>query len=370
MSTVISPDQVRSFRLTRHHLDRRAPRRQLLRVVKDMIGAQAQVPSAAAVSLWSRVEGLERRMIDEALYKRKSMTRTWCLRGTAHLIAREDRLLLVNSLGKEIGGLYRVMQRHGYTKRKLKTMGEAVLDALEDGPLTREQIKKTLTTRFPREGREVIGSWGGILRILSQDGRIVFGPPLGNQSTFARADRWWPGRIEPEDRVEPLSDLLLRYLRAYGPATLSDFAYWTGLTVKRTRTALEKIGEDLVELEIAGKRSFLHKRDLSALRRVRPSEAVRLLPNFDVYLLGHRDKALIIEERHYKAIFRAAGWVSAVVLKGGRVVGTWTTTTQGKSLRIEVDLHETLRRSDRAILREEASSLGRFLGAGRTILEA
>lgn len=362
----ISPEQVRAYRLTRHHLDRKVPRRQLKRVVADLIGVQAQMPRAASLSLWARVDGITSRAIDEILYKRMGLARTWCLRGTAHLIVPEDRLLFAATLGKEIGGLYRAMQRKGYTESKIKRMGEAILTALEQGPLTRNDVKEALANRFPKESTEVIGSWGGILRILSQDGLVVFGPPRGTESTFVRADRCWPDCQARRPGENRLPELLHRYLRTYGPATLSDFAYWTGLTARQSRSALEKIESDLAEVEVDGKRSFLPKRDLPALLRTEQEDTLRLLPNFDVYLLGHRDKSLILEDRHYKAIFRAAGWVSAVVLKNGRVVGTWTTKNQGKKLHIDVELHEKLRRTERAILREEAESVGRFLGFEET----
>jgi len=63
-------------------------------------------------------------------------------------------------------------------------------------------------------------------------------------------------------------------------------------------------------------------------------EAANLLASFDPFLLGHRDKSDLIEKAHYKKVFRKAGWISPVILVGGKVVGTWDYTRLGKRLRV------------------------------------
>lgn len=86
----IAPEEVVAFRLTRQHLHARAPRRQLISVVRDVIGLQAQVPNAAYVSLWARVAGITPEDVDHALYQRRMLVRTWAMRGTVHIMARDD----------------------------------------------------------------------------------------------------------------------------------------------------------------------------------------------------------------------------------------------------------------------------------------
>src|SRR5581483_6492288 len=99
--------------------------------------------------------------------------------------------------------------------------------------------------------------------------------------------------------------------------------YWAGVAMGAARSALAAIEEETTTVSVAGRSMLLLRRDRRALERAKPSGSVRLLPNFDTYLLGHREKSLFLDAKHRKAVFRIAGWVSPVVLVGGRVAGTW-----------------------------------------------
>ena len=89
--------------------------------------------------------------------------------------------------------------------------------------------------------------------------------------------------------------------------------------------------------------------------------SVRLLPYFDTFLLGHKHKEHLVDEAHYKRVYRKAGWISQVVLVNGRVVGVWTQKTTGKRLTVTVEPFEPLDGGVRQAVEEQASDLGRFL---------
>ncbi|MBD3162593.1 MAG: hypothetical protein GF346_09520 [Candidatus Eisenbacteria bacterium] len=361
-------DQVLAFRAARQHLVQRAPRRRLVAVVRDLVGVQAQVPSAASLSLWARVEGISPETIRQALQRRKTIGRFWCLRGTTHLVARRDHRLLVDALGPEVGGLYRVLRRHGLSDARFREWAAAVRTALASGPSSREQVREILATWFP-ESREFIGSWGGILRLLAQEGAILFGPTRGNESTFVRTDQWWPAGSTGRREADPVAALLRRYLRTFGPASLSDFAYWSGLTVAAGRRAVAHLDREVTEVRVGTNRLLLLERDRSALESAEPTGALRLLPNFDVTLMGHRDKDLYLDRTRYKEVFRQAGWVSPVILLDGRVIGIWSHRLAGKALRVRLEPFASLPRGGRGRLRGEGEALARFLGAERAVVD-
>lgn len=91
-------DRVRAWRLSRHHLDRRVPKGRLLDVVRDVCGIHAQVPSMAELQVWARVDGVSPDDVRDALWEERSLVRTWCMRGTLHLLTAQDLPLFVAAL--------------------------------------------------------------------------------------------------------------------------------------------------------------------------------------------------------------------------------------------------------------------------------
>src|SRR5438093_6928269 len=85
-TTPVSGDQIAAFRLARHHLTTRVPASSLVNVAGDMAGAQAQVMSAAQMSLWTRTRGLRRSEVEKALWHDRTLAKVWCMRGTVHLV--------------------------------------------------------------------------------------------------------------------------------------------------------------------------------------------------------------------------------------------------------------------------------------------
>jgi hypothetical protein len=156
---------------------------------------------------------------------------------------------------------------------------------------------------------------------------------------------------------------LRRYLFSYAPATLTDFAYWSGLRVHQARAAAEEVASELCEVLVEGRRAWILRKDLATLGRARPDPPPRLLPHFDTSLLAHRAKGHYLDPRFYKQVYRNAGWISPTILIGGRVAGTWSYVRTGSALRVTLAPFRPIPRAARAELRAEVESLARFLGS-------
>ncbi len=286
------------------------------------------------------------------------------MRGTIHIVTREDRALFSTALGTRVGGMKKYLLRRGLlNEQQYRRLRQAVLDALASRPLDRVGIADRVAADL-RGASQWFGSWGGILRLLAQDGLVVFGRPHAGRTTFARVDRWWPDGERRPPADHPLLGLMRRYLLGYGPATAADFAYWSGLTVREGRFLLEKLRDEVIEILIEGKKTYLLRRDLPTLKRTRVTRSAKLLPHFDVFLLGHRDKSELVDPGQHKEVFRSAGWISPTILLDGRINGTWSYERKGSRLLVTLKPFASFPRWARRPLREEAESLQRFLGAG------
>jgi hypothetical protein len=333
----VSWPQVHGFRLRGHHLVRRAPRANLVAVVADLCGVQAQLSSAAELALWARVRGLKSEDVEHALWRERSLVKTWCMRGTTHLLSAAEFPMYVAAVRESAVARDRNwIARYGISEREMDAMADAVVDALSSGPLARGDLADRVVGRVGSGARRwVEHSWGGIVRRPCFQGRVCFGPPQGREVTFVRTDEWLNLKqdVSPEDAR---AKLMREYLGAYGPATSQDFVAWSGMAAKDVRSAWNGVS-GLAEVAVEGRHAWILREDLAQLSKVQRTESVRLLPSFDTYLLGHRDKGHLVDARRYSRVFRKAGWLSPVVLVNGVVAGVWEHRRQGRGWRVVVE---------------------------------
>src|SRR5207245_10715087 len=115
-----------------------------------------------------------------------------------------------------------------------------------------------------------------------------------------------------------------RDLRAYGPATKTDFARWWGNGPGMGTTAWVGVKEELAAVSVEGKRADILAADLDTITSMAPVSGVQLLPGFDPYRMGHSSRDHLFDARYRWRVSRIAGWISPVVVEDGRVVATWT----------------------------------------------
>jgi uncharacterized protein YcaQ len=377
----VSAAQVAAFRLDHQRLAHRVPRARFPSVLLEMGGAQAQLLPAAELSIWARVRGLRPGEVDAALWKRRSVARVWCMRRTLHLVPSAQAAMFVRGTALRAEREIRWMDGKGVRGPVLERALEQVLLALDRPTTPTELAGRVGAALGARVGARRGGGWGGdrpvawvdiggvhcpagyLLHLAGARGVICSGPARGTEATFVRADAWLSGwrDIAPE-RAE--GELLGRYLRSHGPATPADFAAWSGVRLTDARAIWAREQAALTPVEVEGSERWILAEDLSALESAeldRPS--VQLLPYFDSFLLGHRDRTHLVGAVHHETVYRPQGWVYPVVLVDGAVAGIWSHRREGGDLRVQVTwFSKTVSRDVAARVREEAEELGRFLG--------
>lgn len=348
----LSTDEVIRLRLRAQHLAEPASREALVDVVRDVVGIQAQMPQAAALSLRARVEGLTREDLRQALKVRRDVVRTWVMRGTIHLVQTEDLPWMLPALPASV--LREVprwlKRRAGLGLREASVAARKVEHLLlRHGPLTRTEIVDGV-------GVEPETAYG-LMRLAGLEGLICYGPDRGAQQTFVAVQDWLPDLPLPT-APEP-GELARRYLAGYGPANPADLAIWWGMPLGRAHTEWRALGDEAVEVTHDG-------RALSALADrlddpAAPPNPVRLVGAWDAYLLGHADRSLILDPRHARAVNRGGGWLHPVVLVDGRVTGIWRAERKARRLRVGVEAFTPIGRQARDEIAREADDVGRFL---------
>ena len=359
-------DQVTAWRLAQQGLKPRLDHAGFLPAVQRMIGVQAQVISAAELSLGARVEGLTREQVQWALWQDRTLVKTWAMRGTIHVFAAADLPLVVAARCAD-GGRYRLnhFRELGFTEAQYDAFLLAVPEVLGAEPMTREAVASAVAERMKKpELRQALldSGWGTLWKPSMFRGELCFGPSEGRTKTFVNP-RTWLREWQEWDPQEAQQEVARRYLRAYGPATPRDFGFWWdggGTTFgKKLFTAL---GDEVVTVDVAGWQATALRSTLEAMAEVKTGPSVRLLPMFDVFVITQSRNLEPLLAKEYKGqVFRPAAWVSAVVLVDGRIAGVWEYETGKDHTLVQVRLWTTPVEQVRRGIEAEAERLAGFL---------
>jgi uncharacterized protein YcaQ len=364
----MTDDDVAAFRLARHQLTGRS-RAPIEAICTAVCGVQAQVMSSAELELWTRNHAVRREDVAQALWTRRSVVKTSAMRQTLHLLSAQDFPVFIAALKRSrMAACARVMARLKVSPAEAADMQDTVLAALSDGPMTQQALVKRAQVRTSRRVKIWLQFATSALRSPIVQGLICYAQPRGAGVTLARTDQWLgPQPTIPEDDAK--RELLRRFLGAYGPATVRDFVKWSGIPASEAKPVWDAVSDEMTEVDIDGRRAWILKRDARALKAARgDSETVRLLPAFDVYLLAHSEKDHMIDPRFYKRVYRNQGWLSPVVLQGGRIVAVWSLRSNARSQIVEVEPFALLSRVVKGRIEEEVGALSEYLNAPCSVL--
>lgn len=320
-----------------------------------LLGVQAQVSSVPALALTARAQATTAESVRRALVGDRSVVRTWAMRGTLHLVAAEDFGWLVPLVTEpRVANARRRLKEENVTaEQAARAVGLIERIVERDGPLTRPEIAERLRRRrIPTDGQAI----AHIVWLAASGQTICFGPDRGREETYVLV-RDWLGNVEPMERGAALAELAVRYLVSHAPADPRDLAAWSGIRLTDARRGWRSIEDRLVEVRTTrGPAWRLRSRSAQA-----PRNLVRLLPAFDEYLLGWKDRSIVAPAGRSK-INRGGGWLHPVVIANGQAVGTWRTKPSGDGLRLEVDPFADLSPSVHEGIVREVAAVSACLG--------
>ncbi len=329
-------------------------------VVADASGVQAQEKPSALLGIRVRSSGLKPADIESALYLDHTIVHTWAMRSTLHLVSAQDLAWMLPLLGPAFirAGRRRNLEL-GLDDQALQ-VGTQVIQAelARKGPLTRHELRPALQAKgIPTEGQATIH----LIANAALEGVICVGPDRGGKPTYTLLEGW-AGPMQPKERSAALADLARRYLDAFAPAGVHDFAHWSGLSMQDAGQGWHGILDEAIQVEADGKPAWMPQKHLAWLDEPAPSEPlVHLLPRLDGYLLGYASRELAVAAELEGRIHPGGGIIHAVVLVDGRAAGTWELKRQHGRLEISVDPFEKFSAAVEAGIEAEISDIRRFL---------
>ena len=369
-------DEVDARRLAVNHLTLPADPADLAGVVSRACGIQAQVLSAAELALSARIPALRVSDVRAALWEHRTLVKTYGPRGTIHLLSAADLPLYMAA-----------MQAHPYWRGDaiLGTLGldpahaadlvDAFADALDGRRLTRDELALAVSARLgPWVEEPLRSNWGTLLRPAAFAGVLCFGPSVGSRVTFVRADQWIGDQWLDHrgTTADAVTEVVRRFLAAYAPASEAEIGTWLASAPADLRTSLEALRPEMEEVEVGGdgqRRWRLSDSDGPAGGDLPPPRpTLRLLPQYDSYVLGHRQRARLVPPAAKERIARdPKGRLEhvvgvSVVLVDGVVGGLWWRTTKSRRLQVTVEPTTGLGPEHLQLLDGEVARVAAFLG--------
>ena len=367
--TSLTWDAVLAWRMRRQHLTERATPRRALAVVSEICGLHAQVTASAELTLWARVDGLGRGWMEDALWKRRTLVRTWAMRGTLHLLRASELAIYTGALAR-LRPRYEVpawQRASGLTQARAEAMLAAVAEELDGEPRTRAELAAGVAARTGEPALEqgLNRGFGDLLKPAAFTGDLCFAPPDGQRVRFTRPAAWLDGFAHPGPDEASAHELVRRYLRAYGPAPREQFQRWFGMTSPAEAGRwLEALGDSVTEVDVEGERGWMLAADADDAAAAEPDGTVRLLPAFDHYVVAApRGNAAVLPKSRRAAVYRPQGWLSPVILADGRMIGTWEHAVERGAARVTLRPFGRFGPGQRAAAEAEAERLAAFLGA-------
>jgi hypothetical protein len=351
---VLGPRELNRATLERQMLLRRR-KLSAVEAIERLVGMQAQAPAPPYVGLWTRLKDFHPDELARLILERRAV-RIALMRNTVHLVSARDCLALRPLMQP-------VFDRTLYSTRANRTHLEGVdIEALvaagrallEEKPRTAKKLGELLQEQWPeRDPASLARAIRHLVPLVQVPPRGLWGKSGPAAHTTAEA---WLGR--PLEPTPSLKETILRYLGAFGPATVKDVQTWSGLS--RLGEVIERLRPRLrIFRDESGKELF----DVPDAPMPDPDTQAppRFLPEFDNLILSHSDRTRVIAEEYRKAIASKNGMVPASVLVDGFVRGTWKTERSRGRTNLEIKPFEPLTKEDRDALAEEGERLIRFV---------
>jgi hypothetical protein len=326
-------------------------------VVKRLGAVQAQDYGGGKWALGLRMKDTTDAALDQAFNEGK-LLRTHILRPTWHFVAPQDIRWVLSLSAPRVHRVNGFMYRQQGLDKEIIHKSYKVLENVLQG---NKQLTRTeLGSAFEKAGiKNAEGMRLSYFMMSAElDGIICSGARKGKQFTYALLEERVP-QVKALEREEALAELTRRYFATRGPATLHDFIWWSGLTMAEAKEGMEAVKSQFVSEEIDG-RTYWFDSSISPVKEKSPT--AHLLPNYDEYFIGFKDRSAIGE------VVRQAGisgddpsFLAHVIVLDGQLVGGWKRTLKKNAVQVEYTLVIKLTKAQERAVEEAASRYGEFL---------
>ncbi|GAL86660.1 hypothetical protein MYP_3890 [Sporocytophaga myxococcoides] len=348
----MTPSDILYYRLINHGLVN-SNKKTCEEVVQKSGVIQSQDFSASKLAIGLRLLNSSESTIIKSIND-GSILRTSALRGTLHIVSSKDIKWILDLAGSAV---INRMQKQYYSvglDEKIFSKAFRIFSKELDGKfLTRQELYSKLNEHkiSPEENRGVY-----LINRASLEKIICQGPMKGKETTFTLLDAWAP-KANTLERKDALPELAKRYFQSHGPATFEDFINWSGLSNADAKNAFESILSRMTKETLNQSQYWFY----GSLEKNPLPDKVYLLPAFDEYILGYKNRDLFLDAEQSRKVITVNGLFYPTVIVNGKVVGIWKRIHSKGKVILDFQLFDNLSKMKHAAIKDEIKRLENFL---------
>ena len=327
-------------------------------VVKCLGAVQSQDYGGGKWALGLRMKGATEATIDRAFNEGKIL-RTHILRPTWHFVAPEDIRWMLALSAPRVHAVNGFMYRQQGLDREMIPKSYGVLENVLQGnkQLTRTELGSAFAKAGIKNAKGV--RLGYFMMSAELDGILCSGARKGKQFTYTLLEERVP-KVKALKREEALAELTRRYFATRGPATLQDFTWWSGLTMAEARKGIELVKSHFVN-EVFDDQTYWFANSVSPIKEKSPT--AHLLPNYDEYFIGFKDRSAIGKVAQLANVeANNPAFLAHIIIIDGQIVGGWKRTLKKDAVLVELNLITKLTKAESEAVKAAIEQYGKFLG--------
>ncbi len=354
-------DQVNRFILRKQHLTDDSKIENILQIADDLCGLHATDTLTPYLSLFARARNFSKKKLEKELYNNRSLARIKCMRNTLFLQTNPMIPICFKATrGKLEKWKNKFLDSRAISLKKYQEISSKILELLKDKELPTSEIKKILNTK---------ANISQIINLMCYQGSLVRSRPIKSwkdrRSNYAIFNDLFPDiNLEQFSKDEAISQLVLRYLDSYGPVTVNDIVWWTGLTKIEVTNALNAINEGIKEInitELSGNYLMLSKNIKSLEKtKIKDEKVIKLLPLLDPYPMGYKERERYLNPKYSEYAFDRSGNITSTIFLDSKAIGIWDATEKSEPL-VKIFLFEPVEDSILEKINSEAENIGKFI---------
>lgn len=323
-------------------------------IVAWQLGFQAQDFTSSKWAIGMRLSNTTEAEVEKALLERK-IIRSWPMRGTIHIIAAADVHWMFDLLKPHILRIHASVFREQNLNEAILLKSNDVLQQLLENKkeLTREELSLGLKQKGIEADKVRLSC---ILTHAGLSKLIHFGTKRDAEFTYSLYHSL-PLQSTSFEIDEAAAHMAYRFFNSHGPATLEDFTWWSGLSRSKAKIAIELAKVNLQEIKDKDQTYWMS----TTISPLQDHSTTFLLPSFDEYLMGYRDRSFFLDSKHQKDVILKNGLFKSSIIIDGKIIGTWKRINQKEAIQIEATPFIPLNERQKSTIHKEAERYARFL---------
>jgi len=309
--------------LKKHHLTEASQIDDILKIVEDLCGLHATGTIEPYIQVFIRSKNFHKEDLDAELYIKKTLGKIRGMRKTLFIFTK-GLMQIVHPFAKTLteDREQKYLEYRNISSEEYKELSQEILDLLQKEELSTSQIKQKVKTK-----KDLVA----VISVMCDQMHLIRGKPISSwkdrRLLYAPFRTYFPDiSLTKYTETEALKLLIKKYIHSYGPVTVDDIVWWSGVTKTKLNSIISQLETELADIRISDLDYdyFLVSSDINSLEKSNSQQTtVNLLPLLDPYMMGYRHRERYVNMNRYEYIFDRSGNATQVVLQDGYVIGIW-----------------------------------------------